>query len=64
MRIKEIKTGYIIVEKKNYEKYKANSFVVRLIDDLEEAKYNANSLSRCDGISYAVYDCKQKKLVY
>lgn len=64
MRLKELKSGFAIIEYNAYHKYFQNTFVFRLLNDLDEAKYNADSLYRCDHVNYAVYDCKNKKLIY
>lgn len=64
MRIREVSKGFAIVEYKAYHKYFKNTFVFRLIDDIDDAKYQCDSLCRCDGINYAIYDCQKQKLVY
>jgi hypothetical protein len=65
-RVKDIKEGYAIVEYKAFNKYGAYTFIFegRLTDDLDDAKYQVDSLVKCDHINYAVYDCKSKRLVY
>lgn len=63
-RIGTLKKGYAIVLYRKYNRYIGNTQAIRLMDDLEEAKYNAQSMSRCDGEMYSVYDCEFQKLVY
>jgi hypothetical protein len=65
MRINQISVNdYAIVERKNYDRYGNNCFVFRLLDNLDEARYQCDSLCRCDGINYAIVSGKTKKLVY
>lgn len=62
-RIKDIKSGYCIIEYKQYEKYKGYTYVWRCYNDLDEANYNARSMTRADGVTYAVYSIKDKDVV-
>ena len=64
VRLKDLKSGYAIVLYRQYNRYFGNTFVYRIVDDVEEAKYNASSLSRCDNTNYSVYDCKAQRLIY
>lgn len=64
MRIYNYHDGYAIVERSAYNKYKTGAYVYRVLNDKEEAYRNKVSMEDCDGIPYAVYDCKNKKLVY
>ena len=63
-KLKDFRDGYAIVLYKNYNRYLRNTIVERIIADRDEARYNAESLSRCDGINYSVYDCKHQELIY
>ena len=63
-KIRNYDEGYAIVIYNSFKKYDRNTFVYRYLKDLDDAKYEANSLSKCDGITYAVYDCKNLKIVY
>lgn len=64
MRLRDVKSGFAICEYANWNKYSKNAFAIRFINDKEDAIYNANSMSRCDGITYCVYDSANGRIVH
>lgn len=64
MKLKDVFEGYAIILAKNLRKFGTNCFVERFINDEDDAIYNAQSLTRCDGILYYAYDCKARKIIF
>ena len=46
--------GYAIVKSSYWNKYGVDTFVERICYDIEQARYERNSLERCDGISFTI----------
>ena len=64
MTLKNLKEGFAIILCSQYKKYFQNTFAIRVIDNEEEAKYNASSMTNCDKVRYMVFDCKNRKILY
>ena len=56
--------GYVLVSYKDYAKRKNNSRILRFFSDEDEALYNASSMSRSDGVNYAIYSFANSKIIF
>lgn len=62
--LQNLKSGYAIVAFSDWNRKFTKAKAFRYAYDLQDAIYNAQSLTRCDGCLYCVYDAKNQKILY
>lgn len=60
-RVYQCKSGYVIVLKRYYDRYKKYAYIERRADDLDEARNARQSLESSDRLEYVIVDCNNGK---